>query len=197
MSEKNEWKPIDSAPKDGTPVLLFARLSGHNIQTNSRYAPTIQVGAFRTDLKIWTGSAYRDQREIEIEPISWMPLPPFPGSLDSSAPGDAKDERATRVRKVIEWATPGNVMAAPLVACEHIRGMAALVLAAPAAGDALDSKRLKWIAQNAWALRDLDNGRKNSLVWQQPRTSTEGALNRLRAAIDAALAAQVPQQGEA
>ncbi|MFU1927537.1 hypothetical protein ACLQ9J_04310 [Bordetella hinzii] len=69
---------------------------------------------------------------------------------------------------------------------------------APAAnGDALDSKRLEWIAQNAWALRDLENGRKNALVWQQPRTSTEGGLERLRSAIDAAIAAQQGEGGGA
>lgn len=68
-------------------------------------------------------------------------------------------------------------------------------LRAPAAGDARDSERLQWIAQSAWAIRDLENGRKNALVWQQPRTSTVGALDRLRAAIDAAIAAQ--QQGDA
>ncbi|MBV7502056.1 hypothetical protein [Achromobacter sp. ACM05] len=117
------------------------------------------------------------------------PTPP------ASAQDDAKDERATLARKAIEWATPGNVMAAPLVACEHIRGMATLVLKAPAAGDARDAARLDWIAQNAWAIRDLENGRKNALVWQQPRTSTEGALDRLRAAIDAAIAASQQQEG--
>lgn len=72
------WLPIESAPKDGTPVLLFARLAGVNIATNSPYSPTIHVGAYRTDLRLWTGSAYRDQREIELEPTHWMPRPAFP-----------------------------------------------------------------------------------------------------------------------
>lgn len=96
-----------------------------------------------------------------------------------------------------QWSTWGHVVCGVKGHEQELRYLPGERRPAPAAGDALDSKRLKWIAQNAWALRDLDNGRKNSLVWQQPRTVTEGALNRLRAAIDAALAAQVPQQGEA
>jgi phage tail protein X len=86
------WLPIESAPKDGTPVLLFARLAGVNFATNSPYAPTIHVGAYRTDLCIWTGSAYRDQLEIEIEPTHWMPRPAFP---DCAAPGVSTVEDAS------------------------------------------------------------------------------------------------------
>ncbi|MCP1404295.1 hypothetical protein [Achromobacter insolitus] len=52
--------------------------------------------------------------------------------LSTSAPVDVQEDRKQVARKAIEWATPSNVMAAPLVACEHIRGMAALVLTPPA-----------------------------------------------------------------
>lgn len=196
MSEKNEWKPIDSAPKDGTPVLLFAR----HIDAE---ASTRVVGSFDGNENGlgWHAQCYVGQPFARLDPSHWMELPPFPGSPAPSAPGDAQDERQAFEAwglKGCEMVDDPRSMRMDIAQhCAWEAWQARGRLSAPAAGDALDSKRLKWIAQNAWALRDLDNGRKNSLVWQQPRTVTEGALNRLRAAVDAALAAQVPQQGEA
>lgn len=124
----------------------------------------------------------------------------------SSAPGDAQDERQADEEQPYGWLYDWTHSSATGRPDEQYTGFTkdethakkndnprAVYLAAPAAGDALDSKRLKWIAQNAWALRDLENGRKNALA----RHAHVGALDRLRSAVDAALAAQVPQQGEA
>lgn len=154
------WLPIESAPKDGTPVLLFARLAGVNFATNSPYAPTIHVGAYRTDLRLWTGSAYRDQREIELEPTHWMPRPAFP---DCAAPGVSTVEDAgaqkeavmdaiadalgeaydcTRVWHAWSYGTMGPddfalVAADPSRVAEIATAAIAAMRPAPAAGDAL------------------------------------------------------------
>lgn len=190
------WKPIESAPKDGTDILLTNGVHvscGHwhydeggtteHRDLDGRYIGQDDRDGFAGWLD-WMGG-------MTPNPTHWMPLPAAPGSPASVAPGDAQDDPIGTLSRDADE----TIRFTPARDFLVTDGMP--VFSAPAAGDALDSKRLKWIAQNAWALRDLDNGRKNSLVWQQPRTVTEGALNRLRAAVDAALAAQVPQQGEA
>ncbi|AMG36283.1 hypothetical protein [Achromobacter xylosoxidans] len=98
---RGAWLPIESAPKDGTPVLLFARLVGVNIATNSPYAPTIHVGAYRTDLRIWTGSAYRNQLEIELEPTHWMPRPAFPDCAAPASPVSTVEDAGAKKEAVM------------------------------------------------------------------------------------------------
>lgn len=147
------WLPIESAPKDGTPVLLFARLAGLNIATNSPYSPTIHVGAYRTDLSLWTGSSYCDQREIEIEPTHWMPRPEFP---ECAAPGVSTVEDA----QAVAWMDPDTLdvinadrkaswladfgAGAAAKAATYTRALGDL-RPAPAAGDALDAARYRAI----------------------------------------------------
>ena len=94
-----------------------------------------------------------------------------------------------------QWSSWGHVVCGVKGHEQELRYLPAARRPSPAAGDARDAARLDWIAQNAWAVRSLQNGRKNALVWQQPRTSTEGGLDRLRAAIDAALSASQQQEG--
>ncbi|WP_116521038.1 hypothetical protein [Achromobacter insuavis] len=106
------WLPIESAPKDGTPVLLFARLTGPNFATGAPYAPTIHVGAYRTDLCIWTGSAYRDQREIEIEPTCWMPRPAFPGCAAPASPVSTVEQGDDDQVTAILWTIMRDAQAA-------------------------------------------------------------------------------------
>lgn len=152
------WLPIESAPKDGTPVLLFARLAGVNFATNSPYAPTIHVGAYRTDLCIWTGSAYRNQLEIEIEPTHWMPRPAFP---DCAAPGvstveDAQDERQADACPRCEGSGEITVMSdnSPdahdvVVCCDHCQGSGAAVDAAKYLAAALAGEKYRHM--QVWA----------------------------------------------
>lgn len=70
---------------------------------------------------------------------------------------------------------------------------------APAAGDALDAARYRWLRDESLGVPD---GMREIYVIQQRLPHTEGTYmelfdTALDAAVDAALAAQVPQQGEA
>lgn len=146
------WLPIESAPKDGTEIIIFHPQAG----VCAAFCPGDGfawhcMDGMNTAIGKKSGQSIPVMTSFVDAPTHWMPLPAAPG--------------------------------------------VSTVEDAPAAGDARDSERLEWVAQNAWAIRDLENGRKNALVWQQPRTSTAGALDRLRTAIDAAIAAQ--RQGDA
>lgn len=64
------WQPIDSAPKDGTPVIGFM--------------PTYYQGKGGQAVIVWMNYTdrpgwYSDVSSIH-EPSHWMPLPPPPGS---------------------------------------------------------------------------------------------------------------------
>lgn len=64
-----EWKPIETAPKNGNEILLFGPCyrdrTGH-------YAPDVNVG--------WWGNGIWQTRtpDEEISPTHWMPLPAAP-----------------------------------------------------------------------------------------------------------------------
>jgi hypothetical protein len=62
MSEQVEagWQPISSAPKDGTPVLVWQRT----------YLP--RPGYFSVRLQAWMTDGHPS------DPTHWMPLPPSP-----------------------------------------------------------------------------------------------------------------------
>jgi hypothetical protein len=79
-----EWKTINSAPKDGTPVLLFANREGWEENGYSRV-----TGCF--DGRQWFvyGAGKREPtpnqtgRPQDLDscvPTHWMPLPPVPSS---------------------------------------------------------------------------------------------------------------------
>lgn len=70
------WQPIETAPKDGTPLLLFAGayLDGHE------YAPTIVVGWYVAS-KGWIANSYRGQITVNLRPKAWMSLPRFPETM--------------------------------------------------------------------------------------------------------------------
>jgi hypothetical protein len=66
-----EWKPIETAPKDGTRILV--------------YAPDIDrvlIATFRPSLRIWVG-----WRETLV-PTHWMRLPNPPWKPLSNSSGD-------------------------------------------------------------------------------------------------------------
>lgn len=59
-----EWQPIETAPKDGTPILMFIPLS----------EPTIRSGLFSEGDFVLTGDYYH----LPEAPTHWMPMPAPP-----------------------------------------------------------------------------------------------------------------------
>ena len=65
-----DWKPIETAPKDMTPVLLFAR-------AENATAPVRIIGWFITSLG-WVEAAFHPNTPVGINPTHWQPLPEPP-----------------------------------------------------------------------------------------------------------------------
>lgn len=63
-----EWKPIETAPMDGTPLLLFARCLGYT-------APTRIIGWYLPEYG-WIEASFTEP--VGLEPFNWMPLPTPP-----------------------------------------------------------------------------------------------------------------------
>lgn len=79
------WKPISSAPMDGTTVLLFAR---HVDAT----ASTRVVGSYDNNGFGWIAQCYVGQPFARLVPSHWMELPPFPGTPPASAQPESMRE---------------------------------------------------------------------------------------------------------
>lgn len=78
MSE-NSWQPMDSAPRDGTPLLLFAR-------SKRATASVVLVGWFGGDDLGWIEGCFTPNNPVGIVPTAWMPLPD-PPAQDWVPPG--------------------------------------------------------------------------------------------------------------
>ena len=70
------WQPMDTAPKDGTPLLLFASL----YQSGREFAPTRTIGWFIPEHG-WIANSYSGQGIAHLRPKAWMHLPPFPDMM--------------------------------------------------------------------------------------------------------------------
>ena len=71
-----EWKPIETAPKDGSEILLCR-------QTNVDGMPVVHFGVFCQVAAWWEGEeswvVYCNlvaEPSLHFEPSHWMPLPP-------------------------------------------------------------------------------------------------------------------------
>lgn len=85
-----QWQPIETAPKDGTEVLLFApgRLTygawvepspEPNIKYRDGFAPEPEWEDFEPYWSSWDGGF-----TTEHPPTHWMPLPPPPTTPDQT-----------------------------------------------------------------------------------------------------------------
>jgi hypothetical protein len=74
---RDAWQPIETAPKDGTPLILFARAKHATAS-----APVI--GWWLPDMG-WIESAYAPNHPVGIVPSHWMPRPKFPAALSQKA----------------------------------------------------------------------------------------------------------------
>lgn len=71
-----EWKPIESAPKDGTRILLYATLRGSSLggcDRGKNYGEWIVLGAWEVEYGMWW-----DGSQCTVHPTHWMPLPAAP-----------------------------------------------------------------------------------------------------------------------
>ncbi|MBR8074381.1 hypothetical protein KDX14_33185 [Burkholderia cenocepacia] len=64
------WEPIETAPRDGTPMMLFARATNFT-------ANVIVIGWWLRDLG-WIECAFAPNQPVGLVPSHWMPLPAFP-----------------------------------------------------------------------------------------------------------------------
>jgi hypothetical protein len=80
-----EWQPIETAPKDGTAVLLCWAINAGGKPIDWRTDPTtadvfVQVAAWWAGDNDWIVycSMVREP-SLHFKPTHWMPLPPPPG----------------------------------------------------------------------------------------------------------------------
>jgi hypothetical protein len=73
----DKWKPIDSAPKDGTGLLLWVTRFGTTPAGQSEPAPV--VGFWHGKIERWKVAPEYLNREEDLHPSHWMELPKPPG----------------------------------------------------------------------------------------------------------------------
>lgn len=69
------WRPMESAPKDGTEILLLYKIT--------KYSGTIQEGWFDEEEREWVLSwGEVDKILNNMQPIKWMPRPIDPEEIE-------------------------------------------------------------------------------------------------------------------
>ncbi|WP_426789174.1 DUF551 domain-containing protein [Achromobacter xylosoxidans] len=189
------WLPIESAPKDGRCVLLW----------NERYNAAITgqfygLGGWKLD---------GEMPPLFHQPTHWMPLPAAPGvstvedagaqkeavmDAIADALGEAYD--CTRVWHAWSYGTMGPddfalVAADPSRVAEIATAAIAAMRPAPAAGDALDAVRYRFLLEKS----TVSMGYASLCAFSAHNRDTdffsrEEGLQALESAIDAAIAAQ-------
>ena len=77
MSEFGKWEPIDTAPKDGTNVLLgYLDVSGKFGVRSAYYVPDIHFGRTKEPAPVWVCNM--DKIIIDQRATHWQPLTPPP-----------------------------------------------------------------------------------------------------------------------
>lgn len=71
------WRPIDTAPKDGTPILLWDERGAAIGRWN--HSVTTVNGEVRSDYAFWKAPG-RGLLMSDFTPEYWMPLPEAPGA---------------------------------------------------------------------------------------------------------------------
>lgn len=73
IAKANEWRPIETAPKDGTYVLLHFPGPFHDSE-----CPGAAVGCFSQLSSKWWLTAIWASTSAHHDPDGWLPLPPPP-----------------------------------------------------------------------------------------------------------------------
>jgi hypothetical protein len=71
------WESVENAPRDGTPVLLWARLKSSPPEDNDRYPI---VGFWHQSVEQWKVQPEHLNQEEELIPDYWSALPEPPPS---------------------------------------------------------------------------------------------------------------------
>jgi len=71
------WRSMDTAPKDGSEVLMVVRLHGERV-----------LGTLKWDARRYAKDGWRDDADIpyEMPPICWMPFPEIPSEEEFGHP---------------------------------------------------------------------------------------------------------------
>jgi len=72
-----EWRPIETAPRDGTVVLTYGSLHNDRAPYGIGETPTVKISQFSPGHGAWCCDAWGSH-----EPVWWkpLPLPPAPGA---------------------------------------------------------------------------------------------------------------------
>lgn len=76
------WRPIETAPKDGTEIILFAIEEGFEDE-----GPSVWIGSWSTTAwygPAWTAYEHRSETEY-LTPTHWLPLPSPPSAKEAGA----------------------------------------------------------------------------------------------------------------
>jgi hypothetical protein len=76
-----DWKPIEDAPKNGMPVLLWARMKSSPPGGDDFYAI---VGFWHRSVQRWKVSPEHLNREEDLIALFWATLPEPPNSIAQS-----------------------------------------------------------------------------------------------------------------
>lgn len=177
------WKPIESVPEnEGRPIFCLLAFGPEGDQSVGK--------GFRVNGKWYVGATFYclgqeksyEIREIEVQPTHWRSIPNLPGEESDTPPATTQDDPIT-----VSLDPDPRGVSVGVWQGSHCIYNGAHAVPAPAAGDALD--------------RD----QQRLALWQAIRDITIGNLhddklilaNLHKAGYVIALAAQVPQQGEA
>ncbi len=176
-----EWKPIASAPKDGTRVLLW----------NENFTAPCSGQFYGFD--DWKMDS--DIPPFAFQPTHWMPLPPAPTShpIPTGATGEDTDsfEDPSALAAVADALAEDTSNDNAQFAAAYLYRQAKAIIDTPAAGDALDKARLDWLEQHDGRFYNKD--RISSIVgvgFLIAGDLTGMRHQSVRAAIDAAIAQQ-------
>jgi hypothetical protein len=71
-----EWQPIETAPKDGAPILASSHGPWHDWHSAGLHPTSVRWRVYHPNQK--GKECWRDQRGNPVSPTHWMPLPPPP-----------------------------------------------------------------------------------------------------------------------
>jgi len=72
----SEWKPIETAPRDGTKILVYC-----GVPERPSYASMTTVKWSLDGWALLQAGGWAEDYEPQSKPTYWMPLPPPPGEL--------------------------------------------------------------------------------------------------------------------